>query len=556
MIKPILYLRKSLEASDRQALSLDGQLRVVSAIATSRNLALAVPPLKESMSAKKPGRPLFGEMIAALHSGRADSILCWQLDRLSRNPVDAGTLMWAVSEGIIKEIITPERTYRNTPEDKLFMSFMFGMSTHYSDQLSKNIQRGNEDAMALGFWPGKPKLGYVREPGAGRKRPLLKDAARFSDLRGLCESVLDEVPVAQLFRYARNELRLSTPPGKGGHGGALINKTQFYTLFRDPFYTGVMRRKGKTYPGNHPPLVTPDEFKRMQEILDGRVNSRGRRQTRDIPYRGLLTCGRCGARLTAMWTTNRHGQKYLYYYCWKKRRGYTFCKEPSVELKKLEAQVVEQLGALAAPTHWLDAVAEIIRKDAVRDDTEGVARQAELQRQAAATRNKLARLRGLLLEERITGDEYDADRRRLVEQQVVLDGELAKQVRTKTDYLEPLGIAVSFGKTIANRLTCANDADKTEILRAVTSNMTLKAKKIAVLLKEPFRTMASLATVPGMCTRENEVQASLTKMFEDPEFQRWARHADRWDETAALSTRDLPGAQIDSNAPQCGSGSR
>ena len=41
------------------------------------------------------------------------SLLVWKLDRLSRNPVDGGNLIWLLDTEAIKEIRTYEKTYKN-----------------------------------------------------------------------------------------------------------------------------------------------------------------------------------------------------------------------------------------------------------------------------------------------------------------------------------------------------------------------------------------------------------------------------------------------------------
>ena len=86
----ILYARKSSESEDRQVQSIDDQVRILRDLATSRGLTI-VEEISESHSAKDPGaRAGFEGMLKKIEHGQADAILCWAINRLTRNPVDSG----------------------------------------------------------------------------------------------------------------------------------------------------------------------------------------------------------------------------------------------------------------------------------------------------------------------------------------------------------------------------------------------------------------------------------------------------------------------------------
>ena len=104
-IKYFLYARKSSEAEDRQAASIDAQKDELLKIAEEQGLAI-VEVLTESQSAKKPGRPVFNKMLERIYKGEANGIICWKLDRLARNPVDGGQISWMLQQSAIAQIVT------------------------------------------------------------------------------------------------------------------------------------------------------------------------------------------------------------------------------------------------------------------------------------------------------------------------------------------------------------------------------------------------------------------------------------------------------------------
>lgn len=89
-MKYVIYCRKSTDTEDRQVLSLDSQENELKEIAKKENLEYVI--LRESCSAKEPGRPVFDKMLKMIISGKVDAILCWKIDRLTRNPVDGGQI--------------------------------------------------------------------------------------------------------------------------------------------------------------------------------------------------------------------------------------------------------------------------------------------------------------------------------------------------------------------------------------------------------------------------------------------------------------------------------
>ena len=93
--KYFLYVRKSTEDDDHQIMSIEAQLFELREFARRENLEI-LKEFQESKSAKKPGRELFNEMMARIDSMDGVGILAWHPDRLARNSVDGGRIIYAV----------------------------------------------------------------------------------------------------------------------------------------------------------------------------------------------------------------------------------------------------------------------------------------------------------------------------------------------------------------------------------------------------------------------------------------------------------------------------
>src|SRR3972149_4357474 len=140
MPKYFIYCRKSSEAEDRQVLSIESQVNELKTLTERLGLSVA-ETLTESRSAKEPGRPVFNEMIKRVYRGEAAGIICWKLDRLARNPVDGGSIIWAIKQHGIK-VMTPAQSYAREDDNIILMYIEFGMAQKYVDDLSKNVKRG------------------------------------------------------------------------------------------------------------------------------------------------------------------------------------------------------------------------------------------------------------------------------------------------------------------------------------------------------------------------------------------------------------------------------
>src|SRR6185295_16556324 len=112
--KYFIYIRKSTDDNSHQVLSLSRQTSELRTFANREGIAID-EVFEESRSAKLPGRPVFNRMLDRIERGEANGIICWDIDRLYRNPIDEGRTRWLLQNGVIASIRTPTREFK--PED-------------------------------------------------------------------------------------------------------------------------------------------------------------------------------------------------------------------------------------------------------------------------------------------------------------------------------------------------------------------------------------------------------------------------------------------------------
>lgn len=378
MAKYFMYCRKSSEAEDRQILSIDSQIAELRKYAKGKGIGIH-EVLTEAKSAKAPGRPVFNELMQRIHKGEADGILCWKLDRLARNPVDGGSIIWAMKEHDLK-IVTPFQSYGQTEDNVVWMYIEFGMAQKYVDDLSKNVKRGLRARASMGYLPGQAPLGYNNVVNPDGRKVIVIDKETFPLVRRIFDLMLTgsykPIEVARIINMAY---------GAKSRSGKFFGRSTIYTMLSNPFYHGVYeypKGSGSWHTGRHTPVVTQEEFDLVQAHLN-----RGRRiplNRKVFAFTGLMRCGGCGGAVCAEekayltcsscktkfarrsrkacpscgipieQMVNPKYREYCYYHCTRRNSS---CKERSIELVDLLRQIVGLLKKVNIPElhrQWMD----------------------------------------------------------------------------------------------------------------------------------------------------------------------------------------------------------
>ena len=80
---------------------------------------------RESRTAKQPGRPQFNLMLGEIEKGKAQGILAWHPDRLARNSVDGGKIVYLVDTGKIQDLRFPTFHFEASAHGKFMLNIAF-----------------------------------------------------------------------------------------------------------------------------------------------------------------------------------------------------------------------------------------------------------------------------------------------------------------------------------------------------------------------------------------------------------------------------------------------
>ena len=496
-----LYCRKSTEADDRQVLSIQSQRTEMERLfGTNPNVSI-IKVFEESKSAKEPGRPIFNEMLSAIERGEAEGIVAWHPDRLARNSVDGGRLIYLLDRKILKDLKFASFAFENTSQGKLMLSVLLGFSKYYVDSLSENVKRGNRTKVESGWRPGKAPVGYRN---CKDTKTILPDPEHFPIIQKLFSLALTgNYSVKELYRNARDEWGYRTPKNKRT-GGRPLGFSSLYKILANPFYTGHFRWNGSLYPGKQIPMISLGEFEALQKWL-GRPGT-AKPQRYRFPFTGMIRCGVCALMVTAEHKVNRYGSRYIYYHCTKRNIG-TRCPEPCLEAKDLELQIRSFLKSLTINQDlhdWLVREALCAEKDGKDKET--------MRQSLAATVREIEKQETTLLDlrirDQINDNEFTKRRERLQREKAALV-ERRQKLDEEHDWFEPAESLVSFNKMAVDWFLAGDDETKRLILKTVGSNFSLKGKKLNIEAVKPFSVVGASSDFLTRCGFVDDVRTRI-----------------------------------------------
>lgn len=348
MSRIAIYARKSSENDDRQVQSLPAQIDW----ARERCASLGEPnPVvyHEARSAKTPGRSEFARLVDAINQGDVSTVVCYRADRLARNALDGGAIMYAMERGLLQKIVTNDRTYvAGNPEDEFILSLDFGLSSKYSKDLSRVVKRGLTQKLEKGEITGLAPFGYRNVRSERERREL--GAVAVDEPNGTFVQKLfrlaatGKYSLSDLTNVVIHEWKLTLPRANGAPAPRSFPASTIHRILRNTFYYGVFTVKGVAYAGTHQALISKALFDRVQTILSGRRTSAERPSKHSFPFVGLVTCSMCGRKLTAYARTKPSGRLYTYYVC--SGRAKKICTQQPISEQLILEKVLPELESV------------------------------------------------------------------------------------------------------------------------------------------------------------------------------------------------------------------
>ena len=429
--KFFLYARKSTDVEDKQILSIEAQITELRAFAKTEGLEI-LEELVEKQSAKVPGRPIFNAMVGKIERGEANGIVCWHPDRLARNSVDGGRIIYLLDCGHLQALKFPTFWAENTSQGKFMLNIAFGQSKYYVDNLSENTKRGLRQKVRRGEYPSLAPIGYLNDP---RNKSVVVDKKSASLVRKAFEL------------YAQNNSRLEdisnflAQQGIFSRGKKNLKRDRISFILSNPFYVGLFRYAGEIHEGKHQPVISKKTFDQVQEILKQRGRPHHKTKNEPQAFCGLLKCGTCGMGITGEYKVKRqkNGNEhyYIYYHCTRKNK-LVKCKEPCIRQESLDKQISSLLQKFSLREDWGTDLLKMLEKDKTESAQSSAVFIQEKRNKVVEIQTKLQRLLDGYLEQDIDREIYREEKAKLLSDKKSLEEQTTNLEQKRTGWIEPM----------------------------------------------------------------------------------------------------------------------
>jgi site-specific DNA recombinase len=557
----IRYRRKSTEGEEKQIASLSDQAVALDELAIRLGISASqiYNDVEEAKSAKQPGRPGFNtQLIKPIEEGKANTILCWHADRLSRNAMDTAALINLMDIGRLRAIITNQQIFWDTPMDKFMLALLCGQAKLENDNKGINVKRGLAGKIRKGWRPGVAPIGYLNNMTKERgERDIIVDRERFPLVRKLWDYFLTgNYSMRQLRDIADNQLSLRSRKTKK-HGGKPLSLSHIYRILTDPFYYGWYWWKNpdtnirELKKGSHTPMITEEEYLRGQVILGHREKSRAKKHC--FTYRCLIRCSECDSLVTGeeKWQiicgnckrkfaslnrdccpfcnikieemTYKKVLHYVYYHCTKKKNPK--CSQKGVRVENLEMQIDEALKRFNIGEKYMKWAIETLKEETNKELVTQRIIDINIERERMRIKEELAELNRFIIRQENAGwtlmkqEDVLTEKDRLEGELVGIEKNQSANNERSINWLESCIRTFDYACHARFWFNEGTMEQKRAIFAALGSNITLRDKMLSISFTYPLTEIEHMLEIAPEITGEFEHKNLIGQKTNFPPFE-------------------------------------
>ena len=304
-MKAIIIARVSTEEQKEMGYSLPAQVARLEKYCQLKDFVI-IKSCSFDESAYKGQRDEFDTILDFVLEQKDKIAVCFdKVDRLTRDSFDKRIGMLyekALQDKLELHFVSDGQvvTSKISAAQKFQFGITLNLAKYYSDAISDNVNRANEQKWRKGEWTSKAPYGYKNIARLNGKRDIVVDEHEAHIVKKSFEWYATGIYSLELLRAKiKTEYNIQ------------LVRSFLDKILKRHFYYGVMEVKGKLFPHCYPPLISKILFDKVQQIKNV-FNKRSKYKHAGLPfiYRGLIRCGDCRLSITP----ERH-KGYAYYHC-------------------------------------------------------------------------------------------------------------------------------------------------------------------------------------------------------------------------------------------------
>jgi site-specific DNA recombinase len=472
-LKAYLIARVS---TDEQKDALPAQVHRLKDYAERRGFSYELIEILES--AFKGNRPEFNEVVQKVRASKEPVMVVFdKIDRYTRDSsAEEGRILRNLYQSGSIELHFPSDNltiHKDSPAtDLMRLGLGVVLAEYYSNAIKDNVKRKQEQMLRDGIWIGKAPFGYKNVELENGKKWIWIDALKADAVRSAYQW------------YATGNHSLGTIKQKlQTEYNLRLTIGQLDKVLKNPFYSGQMLCKGKTYPHKYDLVISEELYEQAKTVREGYHKQPKRWGGLPYAYRGLITCADCGCRITF----EKKKGVYVYGHCtqYKGKHGAAYV---------LEGVITDQLMALfeniSIPEDAYSQVSEALRQS--HEDKKEMHQQhlSRIDAEIEKYQKRIERNYDAYLDCDISKETYKEKTEELSKAHKALRNKRENIELVNDDYYMTVNHLLTLSKDAPKLFATANPEQKRNLINIVLSNLELKGDQLLSKYKKPFDSMA------------------------------------------------------------------
>lgn len=325
----VIYARYSSNNQTEQ--SIEGQIRVCREFAQRKDIAVVGTYIDRATTGTNDNRDQFQKMLKDSDKKAWDYVLCYKLDRFSRNKYEMAIHRKHLKDNGVK-ILSAMENIPDSPEGVLLESLLEGMNQYYSEELSQKTKRGLRETRIKGNYMGGPiNYGYsVKHENVGGQ--IVAKVVINEDEAPILLHIFEAYAAGNRIPDIVRELDDKGIKNRGNP----FTVNSIYFMLQQEKYTGTYTIHGETFTHIYPAIIPKELYKIVRKRVD--ANKTGKHVVGvDYILMGKCFCGYCGRQLRSAAGTTTDGTILRYYRCPYSK------KDPDCHNKSVRKEVLEEI---------------------------------------------------------------------------------------------------------------------------------------------------------------------------------------------------------------------